>query len=86
MIPENVTIGASISVLLGILLGIGNLTSHSETIAMRAGGLSYSSLAKPILIIGLTVSIFGVLLNEYVVPSSIRTYQQLKAEAVSERC
>jgi lipopolysaccharide export system permease protein len=84
MIPENITIGASISVLLAILLGIGNLTSHSETIAMRAGGLSYSSLAIPILIIGLTVSIAGTLLNQYVVPVSIRTYQQMRTDAVSK--
>jgi lipopolysaccharide export system permease protein len=84
MIPENVTIGASISVLLAILLGIGNLTSHSETIAMRAGGLSYSNLAIPILIMGLTVSTIGVLLNQYLVPISIRTYQQMRAEAASK--
>jgi lipopolysaccharide export system permease protein len=83
-IPQNVTIGASISVLLAILLGLGALTSHSETIAMRTGGLSYTSLAVPILIIGLTVSIFGVLLNEYLVPASLQTYERLKAEAISK--
>ncbi len=83
-LPEYVTIGFPISVLLAILIGIGKLTSHSETIAMRAGGLSYSKLATPILIIGLVVSISGVLLNEYVVPVSRRVYDKMKDEAVNK--
>jgi len=84
MIPQNLTYGASISVLLAVLLGIGNLSSHSETVAMRAGGLSYIKLATPILIVGLSVSIFGVVLNEYVVPISLQTYERLKVEAISK--
>jgi lipopolysaccharide export system permease protein len=83
-IPQNLTIGASISVLLGILLGLGNLTGHSETIAMRAGGLSYKRIAIPIIVIGLLVSVFGVLLNEYVVPVSLQAYEQLRTTALTK--
>ncbi len=83
-IPQNLTIGASISVLLGILLGLGALTGHSETIAMRAGGLSYRRIAVPIVVIGLVVSICGVLLNEYVVPASLQAYDRLKIEAMTK--
>jgi lipopolysaccharide export system permease protein len=83
-IPQNITIGASISVLLAVLLGLGALTSHSETIAMRTGGLSYTKLAIPILIIGLTVSVLGVLLNEFLVPVSIQTYERIKTEAIQK--
>lgn len=84
LIPQYVTIGASISVLFAVLLGIGNLTGHSETIAMRAGGLSYAKLATPILIVGLSVSIAGVLMNEYLVPVSLQTYDKMKVEAMSK--
>jgi len=80
-LPEYVIHAAPIAVLLATLMGLGKLTSHSETIAMRAGGLSYAKLAGPILTIGLIVSISGVLMNEYVVPVSLRTYAQLKLEA-----
>ncbi|MGE5581440.1 MAG: LptF/LptG family permease [Bacillota bacterium] len=83
-LPQYVTIGSSIAVLLAALLGIGKLTSHSETIAMRAGGLSYAKLAAPILIIGLLVSISGILLNEYLVPVSLQTYEKMKAEAIAK--
>ncbi|TCL63740.1 lipopolysaccharide export system permease protein [Hydrogenispora ethanolica] len=82
--PEYMMQAAPIAVLLGALLGLGNLTSHSETIAMRAGGLTYGKLAYPVILIGLAVSIGGVLLNEYVVPNALRTYDQLKNNASKE--
>lgn len=83
LIPQNLLYSAAIAVLLAALLGIGNLSSHSETIAMRAGGLSYMRLTIPILMVGLVTSIGGVLLNEYVIPLSARTEQRLKAEISS---
>ena len=81
--PEYVTQCTPIAVLLAALLGLGKLTSHSETIAMRAGGLSYSKLAAPVLVLGLIVSITGVLFNEYLVPFTNRTYDRLEDEAAS---
>lgn len=83
-LPEYVTQCTPIAVLLAALLGMGNLTSHSETIAMRAGGLSYSKLASPVLILGLIVSITGVLFNEYLVPFTTRTYDKMKYEAANK--
>ncbi len=83
-LPEYVTQCTPIAVLLAALLGLGKLTSHSETIAMRAGGLSYSKLAAPVLVLGLIVSITGVLFNEYLVPFTNRTYDKLENEAASK--
>jgi lipopolysaccharide export system permease protein len=83
-IPEYMIHAAPIAVLLAALLGLGNLTSHSETIAMRAGGLSFGRLAIPVLILGLAVSLSCLALNEYLVPVSLRTYEQLKQEATTK--
>lgn len=83
-LPEYVTQCTPIAVLLAALLGLGKLTSHSETIAMRAGGLTYSKLAAPVLVLGLIVSITGVLFNEYLVPYTTRTYDILEDEAASK--
>jgi lipopolysaccharide export system permease protein len=79
--PEYLIQTAPIAVLLGTLLGLGNLTSHSETIAMRAGGLNFLQLVIPVVIIGLFLSVGGVLMNEYVVPDALRTYQKVKDAA-----
>ncbi len=83
-IPQNLLYGSTMAVLLATILGLGNLTSHSETIAMRAGGLSYFRLAAPVLFIGLAVSISGIILNEYATPYAYRMLQKMKAEIISE--
>lgn len=80
-LPEYAMQSAPIAVLLSTLLGLGNLTSHSETIAMRAGGFNYSKLLRPVLMMGLLISICGVMMNEYVVPQGLAAYEQVKNNA-----
>lgn len=80
-LPQYITQASPIAVLLATLLGLGNLTSHSETIAMRAGGMSHLKLAMPVILIGLFLSISGVLMNEFVVPESMRQFERIKKEA-----
>ncbi len=82
-LPQDAMYGTAMAVLLAVLLGLGKLTSHSETIAMRAGGLSYFRLAVISLTIGLIVSVSGVLLNEYVIPESLRAQERLKNQIIS---
>lgn len=84
LIPQYLTQAAPVAVLLAALLGLGKLTSHSETIAMRAGGMSYGRLAVPVLIVGLSVSVFCVLMNEYVVPIAVRTFDRVMDEAIKK--
>ncbi|HEY8464205.1 MAG TPA: LptF/LptG family permease [Bacillota bacterium] len=83
--PEYMIQTTPIAVLLGTLLGLGNLTSHSETIAMRASGLNFVQLVVPVMLIGLFTSIGGVILNEYVVPRALRAYESAKDAALRER-
>jgi lipopolysaccharide export system permease protein len=82
-IPKNLLIGSTLAVLLATILGLGNLTGHSETIAMRAGGLSYFRLAIPVLMIGLVVSGFGIFLTEYINPFSYRVMEKMRTEIFS---
>ncbi len=79
--PEYIVQAAPIAVLMATLLGLGKLTSHSETIAMRAGGLNYFRLVLPVIIIGTIVSVGGVLMNQYLVPLGLKAYYNVKSEA-----
>ncbi len=58
-----------VSVLLGCLIGLGSLASHSELVVMRVSGMSLFRISwaavKPVLVL----IIFGMLLGEYVVPA-----------------
>jgi lipopolysaccharide export system permease protein len=82
-IPKNLLIGSALAVLLSTILGLGNLTAHSETIAMRAGGLSYFRLAIPVLMVGLAVSGLGIFITEYINPYSYRVLEKMRTEILS---
>lgn len=82
--PEYMLQAAPVAVLLGALLGLGNLTGHSETIAMRAGGLSYKRLAIPVVIIGFIVMMVGIGFNEFVIPNARRSYDDMKHNVSQE--
>ncbi|NLW56266.1 MAG: YjgP/YjgQ family permease [Firmicutes bacterium] len=78
-VPENMAYGVYIGILLATLLGLGRLTSHSETIAMQAGGVSFLRIATPVLLIGLAVSGVSFFLNETIAPAAKLAYRQERA-------
>lgn len=65
------------SMLLAALLTFGRLSGSSEIIAMKACGVSFPRLMRPVVIFALGVSIFSVVFNEYVVPASNQAYSDL---------
>jgi len=58
--------------LMAIVMAINNLNSDSEIIAMRAGGVSFFRIFKPILIIGVFISAFLLYFNHQVIPNSLK--------------
>lgn len=84
-VPRNVAYGTPMAMLLATLIGLGKMTGHSETIAMRAGGVSYFRLALPVLVTGLLVSGITIVLNENVVPVANRKFREERAVAISNR-
>lgn len=57
-----------IAALLAALLSLGNLSRHSEIIAMRAGGASLGMIIAPVLAGGILISAFGFINNEFIMP------------------
>ena len=67
-LPSIVILTFPMSVLLASLMTFSRLSSTSEIVVMRAGGLSFLRLAMPVYIIALIISIGAVAFNEFVVP------------------
>jgi lipopolysaccharide export system permease protein len=67
-VPRFISLSLPIAMLLASLLSVSRLFSDRELTAMRACGVSFGRLARPILLFGLciTIGMFG--LNEAVVP------------------
>jgi len=62
--------------LIGCLIGLGNLASHSELTIMRAAGISVSRIVFAVMKPMLALMLAGVLIGEYLIP-----YSESKAQA-----
>lgn len=69
------------AVLLGSLLGLGGLANHGELVILRASGVSLFRLARSIMWTGVSLSLFALVLGEYVGPPLDNYARQYRAEA-----
>ena len=67
-IPQILAITIPISILLATFLSFQKLSAQSEIIAMRASGLSFSRLIRPVVILGLMGALASFFISEFVVP------------------
>lgn len=72
-----------LSALIGSLLGLGLLASHSELIAMRAAAVSVADIAGYVLKTATVLIVLVVIIGEVVAPVALRVGQQQKAFALS---
>lgn len=75
----------TIAVLLGALLGLGELAGHNELTVMRVAGLSVARLGLSAMMGGVVLALFCVLLGEMVVPGTEQRAEDRRAELVNSR-
>lgn len=73
------------AVLLGALIGLGQLASGNELLVMRAAGMSVLRVARGALVGGVLIAIIAVLLGEFVAPSSEQYARAMKNYARMQR-
>ena len=74
-----------VAVLLGSLIGLGGLASHSELIAMRASGVSQSRIIVSALRASLLVMALVLVLGELVAPETEQYAEQMRAEKLTQK-
>ena len=79
-LPGLIALTFPMAAMFGSLMALLNLSSQGEVIAMRAGGVSLSRLAAPILAMGLGVSLLTLLFNEVITPVASERAQALVAD------
>jgi lipopolysaccharide export system permease protein len=70
--------------LIGVLLGLGLLASHSELIVMRASGVSVMRITGIVFQFALLLAVLMGLMGEYVMPSTEYLAESYKARAKSD--
>src|SRR5580704_4011450 len=79
LIPGIVVFTLPISLLIGVLVGMGRLSGDSEIVAMSASGISRLQVLKPVLALALVVAGAMTYLTFYILPGAIHNLKDLKA-------
>lgn len=83
-LPNIVVLTLPMSLLFGILIAVGRLSSDSELIAMRSCGLSLLTLYRPILLMSAFFTVLNTLLMVYALPWGNSSLQQLRLEIATQ--
>ena len=67
-LPQIVVLVIPMALLLGTLLALQRLSGESEITAMKAGGIDLVRIVRPVLFVGIVVSLFSLVLQEALVP------------------
>jgi lipopolysaccharide export system permease protein len=84
LIPTFLEIAIPMSMLLGVMLGLARLSGDSEIIVIRASGISIKTLAYPVVIFTLIISIFSLYTSFSLRPWGYNTLNKTLEEIASE--
>ena len=76
-LPGIIALTFPMAMLLASLMAFGRLSSSSEIVAMKCGGMSFYRLATPVFIAAFFVSVFSMAFNEVMVPRANAAYSYL---------
>lgn len=82
--PQRIYEFSPSALLLGALLGLGDLAAHSELMVLRAAGVSVLQVALSVLKAGAAVMLIAVILGEWVAPAGEARAYQVQRSAQSE--
>lgn len=84
-IPRTLYTNFPYAVLIGSLMGLGNLAANSEITAMRAAGLSIRNIVFTTLKLGMLLALFAFMLGEWLVPNSEAYAQNFKIRMLQKQ-
>ena len=76
-LPMVIAQSAPFATLVGFLMCLGRLASENEILILRASGQGYRVILKPVLILGVLISIASFFVNDYLLPLGTINYNKL---------
>jgi LPS export ABC transporter permease LptF/LPS export ABC transporter permease LptG len=83
-LPNIVVLTLPMSLLFGILIAVGRLSSDSELTAMRSCGISLLSLYRPVLVISAVFTVLNTLLMIYILPWGNHSLQEVRLDILTQ--
>ncbi|GAB6099458.1 LptF/LptG family permease [Halanaerocella petrolearia] len=84
-VPRIMVKSFSMAVLFATLLSLSRLVKDNEFTALQMGGVKFSRLLVPLLLLGLVISLMTYWFNESIVPRANNKYQQVIKESVQKK-
>lgn len=81
-LPSIIAQSAPFATLVGFLMCLGRMVTDNEVLIMRASGQKYSFIFKPVVVMGLIISIFSFVMNDYFLPLGTINYNKLYRQIV----
>ena len=82
-LPHIVVLTIPMSFLFGVLLAVGRMNAENEIVAMQAGGIPAKRLLRPIVTLGILLTMLNGYLYLVVIPGSGRELRELKVRLFS---
>ena len=81
--PNIIVLTLPMSLLFGILIAVGRLSSDSEIVAMRALGISARAIYRPVFLFSFFMAVLNFYLINSVMPESNRQFVALRSELMT---
>ena len=81
--PQIVSQSAPFATLVGFLVCLGRMVTDNEILIFRASGLRYMKIFLPVIFMGIIISLFSFLMNDYFLPLGNQKSQKLMKEIVA---
>ncbi len=83
--PSALTFTIPTAVLVGVLTGLGRMSSDSESVALRAAGFSTGAIVRPVLALGVLAWAANLALAIWIAPASIARLQAWTADVATRQ-
>lgn len=81
-LPAIIAQSAPFATLVGFLMCLGRMVTDNEILILRASGQRYSLILIPVLIMGILISIFSFVMNDYFLPLGTLNYNRMRTKII----
>ena len=85
LVPQGLGITIPMSLLLGVLMGLGRLSTDREAVALQACGVSLYRMLYPLVVLGVVASLATFYILAVAVPDANQAFRELIFRAVASR-
>lgn len=82
-LPAIIAQSAPFATLVGFLMCLGRLVTDNEVLIFRASGQKYSLILKSVLAMGMVISIFSFVMNDYFLPLGTINYNRMRRQIIT---